>query len=1184
MRMKYFAGAAALAALSMAAAPSAFAQATTGGVAGRVVDDAGKPVAGATVVVTHVPTGGKTTVMTNAQGYYSALNQRVGGPYQVTVHSKDFGDESVDVAAIGIGDPATADVTLHAGTAVKQITVTASRTKDSMGPETRVNQQTLQTLPSLARDIRDYARLSPYAVLDPTNNNALIIQGQNSRSNTVTIDGVKQSDNFGLNSNGYPTFRNPISMDVIQALSVDVAPYDVTYGDFQGGTVNVVTKSGSNDFHGTAFYEYDNNHLRGSSFYAPGSSTATPYTSALTEKTWGVTLTGPIWKDHIFFVLNYENYWTNQAAGYGPSDSNALHQVPDVTTAAAATVQNILTNQYGYNPMSWQQGSLPTKDHKFFAKVDWNLNDQHRAVFEYQKTDGAQLSTGTDSTSTSSPTLSLLSNWYTLQENLTVEKAQLFSHWNDALSTEVSYSHREMQRLLQPLDGDNFAQFQVYLTAADLGGAAGAKFNANGSLGACSSTTPCPSIVLGPNLSYQANSLVTKEDQGRIKADYRLGDHTITAGYEIQHETVFNEFIQYANAAYVFDGLNPSDSPYCLTCGEAYSITYQNAYDNNKQDGAATFGYLEHTLYLQDQWQVLPNLTLRGGLRYDVFQMTDKPLANPLYQANFGFPNTNTLDGMSVLQPRFGFNWRPDFDKLGKLQVYGGYGLFQGGDPLVWVSDSFSNTGTISGSVKCNQTQLNTPACALSSTPNQTLAGNNPLANVNGNKVAQIFQQLNSLSASQGTGYMNAIAPGTEPVSIWKGTLGVTDDFSLSHWGLGDGWHARAEYVRGENDKAFYWYDAYMQAFKSGANAPDGRPFYGLTTTSGQPVFGSVNRLNLQNVVMADTNKGWSEVWMVELGKTWRQGLLAGLNLNLSYTNTGAKDVNDGQSSVATSNIKTIAYANPNNPALSTSGFEIRDAAKLELSYAHKWFGDNTTRIGLFAQYRSGLHYSYVFNDANSSSNSVAAEGMYGYNGLYTNYNSELFYVPKMSNGMVTPTSDPLVTYGAMNQLSATNPMSSYKGVAMPLQMAQFNQWLAGSGLMKYAGQIAPRNGFTSPHLTTLDLHFSQEFPASIPIATGKIEAYMDILNLTNLLNPHWGVLSQVGYPYFISPVTARNCQAQAQAVAAANNKGVTPASATCSAGAGNFYQYDSFTQKTGETEYSGSSVWQIKVGFRFKF
>jgi L-2-hydroxyglutarate oxidase LhgO len=203
MRIRNIAGGAAVALLALTAAPAAFAQITTGGVGGRVTNDAGQPVAGATVTVVHTPTGSKSTTVTDGQGNFAVINLRVGGPYHVGVAAKGYGDQSVDVASISIGDPTAADVVLHAGTAVTEIVVVGTpRSKDSMGPSTKVNQEALQTLPSLSRDIRDFARTSPYAVLDPTNSNAMIIMGQNSRSNTITIDGVRQSDDFGLNANG----------------------------------------------------------------------------------------------------------------------------------------------------------------------------------------------------------------------------------------------------------------------------------------------------------------------------------------------------------------------------------------------------------------------------------------------------------------------------------------------------------------------------------------------------------------------------------------------------------------------------------------------------------------------------------------------------------------------------------------------------------------------------------------------------------------------------------------------------------------------------------------------------------------------------------------------------------------------------------------------------------------------
>lgn len=1137
MRMKYFAGAAALAALTMAAAPSAFAQATTGGVTGRVVDDAGKPVAGATVVVTHVPTGASTTTVTNAQGVYTVLNERVGGPYTITVKAKGFSEESVGLATVAIGDPTAADVTVHSGVAVKELTVTGVRNKSNMGPSMRVGQKDLQTLPTLQRDLKDYARLSPYAVLDPTNSNALIINGQNSRSNLITIDGVKQSDTFGLNGNGYPTQRNPISMSVVQSLEVQVAPYDVIYGDFQGGTVNVVTKSGSNDFHGEAFYEYDNNKLRGSSFYAPGADTPTKYTSGFSEKTWGVTLSGPIWKDHAFFVLNYENFTGTSPSTVGPTGSGAPNQVSGVTQADVDAVTQIMESVYHYNPGAAYVTSLPITDHKFFGKLDWDINDQHRLSFEYQKTDGGAFNTtssGSNScayNNTSKPCLALESKDYTLQTNLEVYKAQLFSHWTDAFTTELSYSHQEADNLSTPTTSP-FAEFQVFLPST--------KFNSNGTP-VCTSASPCPSIVLGTDISRQENQLTTKTDQFRIKGDYRLGNHTITAGYELQMVDVFNAFVQRAIGQYVFNcetAANCNDKTYLsnLQGQLAYQLQYANAADNVAADGAAAFKYDQHTAYLQDNWAVLPNLTLRAGLRYDFYTSGSLPEYNAAFQAAYGYPNTKTLDGMDVLQPRLGFNWRP----LHHTQVYGGYGLFQGGSPLVWISDSFANPGNLTGFVSC--TQLNQAANCPGS-----------LAGVTGGQAGAGAQAANAKSANLGTGNGNAILPGTEPVSLWKATIGVRQDFNLDWAHLGRNWHASAEYVDSQVNNAIYWKDIYMQQFLSGT-APDGRPEYGLTTLpSGKTLYGTSTRLNREDVVMLNTNKGYTDQWTVSLGKDWTEGWLDGLSVNLSYTNTIDQEVNPGTSSVATSNYRQVAFADPNNPGLATSNYEIRNLTKLNVEYDHRWFGDNMTRIGLFVQSRSGLPFSYTFADSSNGANG-AASGMYGYNSLYTNTGAELLYIPKLdpTTHQFTCTSDPIVTCGGGFDVSA------------------FNKFLKNTGLNKYAGEIAPRNGFRSRDVTTADLHLSQEIPASIPIPLGKIEAYMDIFNIGNMLDSHWGVLEQAGFPYMLSPVSAQNCQAGF--------------GGGCTKGPGNYYQYNTFTNKPQSSSFGSTSVWQIKVGVRFKF
>ena len=1131
---------AAIAVLALAAAPAAFAQSTTGGVSGRVTNESGAPVAGATVTVRHDPTGTTTTAVTNADGVYSVTNQRVGGPYTVTVSASGFSQENVQLPAVGLGDSTSADVILFAaGKQVSEVVITATRSKLTMGPQAKVALRDLQTLPTINRDVRDAARTSPYVLLDPTNNNAMLIGGQNNRTNSITIDGVKQTDDFGLQANGYPTQHSPISFSLVQALTVEVAPYDVQYGSFQGGTVNVVTKSGTNEFHGEAFYEKQNDKLRGSKYFTQdpitGADTVHNVTSTFSDRTYGGTLSGPIIKDKLFFVVNYEKEDAPQPINFGPSDSNATAKVPNVTSAQADQVRSIIQSVYHYDPLSWTASSLPVQDKKYFAKLDWNISDNHRAVLEYQNTDGAALNSVGDSTSTTSPTLSLLSKWYTLESKLAVTKGQIFSHWTDNFSTEVAISRKDVSNISAPLAGSDFAQFKVFLP--------GTAFNANGTP-ICTSASPCPSIILGPDISRQANILNNRSLLFRVKGDYKLGNHTITAGVESEKLDIFNLFVQNATGQYVFNSLTD------LTNRNAFSLTYANAADNIKADGASSFSFRSNTAYLQDEWLVRPDLTIRAGIRYDWWTSSDHPKENPAFATAYGFSNTKNLDGLSILQPRIGFNWRP----MTGLSVYGGAGLFAGGTPNVWISNNYTNTGNLLGTFTTTCTTPGAVTC------------NSSLLNVDGFNIGAAAKAGNTASANAGTGNANAIAPGFEPASIWKESIGVRYDTDLDQWHLGQNWHFGAEFLNSQVKNAVYWNDIYEQKFlctssspASACNgftaAPDGRPIFGNALPTGQTLYGSNARLNKTDVVFLDTNKGFERQLSFWVGKEWKEGLWRGLSVNYSFTHMQNQDVGSGTSSVATSSFRQTAITDPNGAVLANSNYLIKNANKLIIEYDHKWFGDNFTRIGIFAQQRTGLPFSYTFQD--QATGSGASTGMFGENSLYTTTNRQLLYVPQTNgSGVVTFTSDPHVQYAA----SFTQA-----------QLDNFNAFLQTTGLIKYAGKITPRNAFFSRPVGTIDMHLAQEFPANflgLP-DMGKVEAYMDIQNLGNLIDPHWGVISQTGFPYFLSPVVARNCQFTA---------------AACTGGVQNKFQFDSFTRKFQSSNFDNVSTWQIKIGMRYRF
>jgi outer membrane receptor protein involved in Fe transport len=1097
---------------SLAMSTAVYAQETTGGLTGQVLDASGAPVAGATVTVLHVPSGTSSTILTDQNGSYNARNLRVGGPYIVNAASA-AGTGQSDVRGIGIGTPVNADVYLTAAVSdaasLDDVIVQGARTTLRTSPGTNFGLGDIETLPSISRDIKDFVRTSPFATVDPSNVNALSIGGQNTRYNAFLVDGVRQGDDFGLNSGGYPTLNSPISISVLEAVSVQVSPYDVQYGSFTGGVVNSVTKSGGNDFHGEIFYENTNQDLQGDTFSYQDFQTGQTFNRSLSgefdETTWGATLSGPILRDRLFFLLNYEKFESTTPALTGPEDSGAPNPVPGITQADVDLVRSIAQSVYGYDAMDWQADEILVEDEKWFGKLDWNINDRHRAVVSYQQTEGGDFRLGSNSTSGAYPALSLLSSAYVLNNNLLTYKGQIFSNWTDRFSTELSYARKEVEGITTNLGGDDFAAFQVYL---------------DDPTGSTPRVGGERSIRFGPDRSRHANSLTVDTNTYRIVGTYQTDmGHRFMAGFEREEQQIFNLFVQAANAEYEFSSIENFRNRI------ASSVGYSNAASNVKTDAGASFGYAQNSLFAQDTWQASDTLTVTLGARLDWYEMEDEPLRNPAFYNRFGFENTGTLDGISVLQPRVGFNW----EATDNLTVYGGFGRYQGGSPNVWISNSYSNPGNLIGSFNCR----------ISSNYSSNFAGNfgvcpnaTYLTNVDGLNVNDQVETGVTNSANLGTGNINVVDPTFETPSIWKTSLGVTREFDFDRFGMGDGWRVTAEYVHSELENAIGWVDLNMIRTVNGA-APDGRPTYGPN--------GSTNA-SQQVIMITNFDGGQTDQFAISLNKDWYDGYLDGLGLNLSYTYLDSTDPSAATSSTASSNFGNIAVSNPNTGVVATSNYEIKHALKLNVSYSHAFFGDYRTRLNLFGQRRSGLPFSYTFGTSPAT--------LFGEN--YTTQR-QLFYVPQVdSSGLVTATSDPIVRFGSSFDLAA------------------FNAFLQRTGLIDEAGNISRRNAYNSPYVTTFDLHISQELPAFFP-GGARLEGYLDVENLGNLLNDEWGVIQQVGFPYTSTNVGAVNCQR------------ATVNATTCTAGRGDYYQYNTFTQRTSST-FSNQNVWQVKLGVRYRF
>lgn len=1096
--------------LALAAASAVYAQETTATVRGRIVDSAGAPVAGATVTVTHQPTGSAVTSVTTADGYYSMRGLRVGGPYEIKARAQNMEPGSVTVDAVGVGDPANVDVTLTAvGTPVSEVVVSGRRTNRSPGPSTNLSGADIEHMPSISRDLKDFARLDPFATVDPTNQDALSFGGVNTRFNQLTVDGVRQNDDFGLNNNGYPTQRSPISIDTVAAVNVSSAPYSVINNGFTGGQINAVTKSGGNKFFGTAFYEETGDNMQGNK--AGALRVRTPFS----EKSYGATLGGPILKDRVFFFVSYDKFEGLLGLDTGPTGAGLPISIPRITVDAVNTFIADTKRIYTYDPGSFLTSDFPVSDEKWLAKIDVNLTDKHRATFTYQKTLGNSLNGSVSSVfasgnSTTQPAVGLDSRDYNKIESLEAYTAQLNSQWTESFSTELRYSHKETDTQQNPLKGLSVGQTRVVVT--DLPGV--------------TTGSGTPRIEFGADVSRHDNYLNVKLGTYEAIGHYRWRNHDILFGARTETDEILDVFVANSLGSYTFssyaDYLARKAATFTLTGGVNPTAGTAPATLGTARTGQAVFDYRLSSAYAEDHVQLPHGLDFSYGLRYDWYNMSDAPPLNANFVSRNGFSNQANLEGKHAILPRISATWRTPVDGL---RVSGGVGRFSSLGVNVWVTNPFSNTGVTQTNAVC-------PA--------------GPYLNVDLTKAPA------GCTFTPGNGDVNAIDPSFKIPTVWKENVSLSYRFNLGK--LGSNWLAQFDYITQQNEDSLFWYDLRLTPI---GTAPDGRPVFAQSTK------GNVTG-NTADYLLTNDQVGGSQSMAFTVGKTWVEGIWAGLDVKAIYTNTHAKDGGPMNSSTTTSSYTKFGTSNPNGPVSARSDYEIRSRYSLNVNYARKFWGDNETSVAVFAQRRTGLPFSYTFANSSTSFSGVFLDNDFGYpistfSGRQATSNA-LLYVPKAdSSGNVTGTSDPIVQYATGTSATA------------------FNDYLHRSGLIKYAGHIAPRNFGNNPDVNTVDLHLSQEVSVPGYSRLGKVQIYMDMENVGNLLNKNWGQLQQYDFSHLV-PVINASCNGTAVG---------TPAS--CAA-AGATYTYtgtgagNAFVDPVKPFKLTAQSLWQIKLGARYKF
>jgi hypothetical protein len=623
--------------------------ATTGSLTGVITDAQGGVLPGAAVLATHTPTGTTYDGVTDPQGRYSLLNVRVG-PYNVTVSMGGFKPETQLGIDVRLGEQKKVDFTLQLETVAETVEVVGvSSVIDSSraGTADNVSTQAVENLPTISRNLVDIARTSPY--FNPTGLNedplALSVAGRNNRYNNVQIDGAVNNDLFGLAASGTPggqTEAQPISLDAIQELQLVVSPYDVRQGGFSGGGINAITRSGSNQFKGTAYFFGRNQDWVGES---PTGTKVGPFK----DQQFGGSLGGRIVENRAFFFGNVD--WGRRDNPSGISVSGSGQQFG--REAEIDRFISILQNRYNYNAGGKDEFIRTVNSDKFFVRTDFNVAQQHQLIVRHNYLDGLN-----DIGRPTATQYYMPDNFYRIANKTNSTVVQLNSMFGTAVNeARFTYQRVRDRRAGQPFEARPFPMVTVSLSSG--------------------------SIRAGRENFSTANEL--DQDIYEITNDltWLSGKHALTIGTHNEFFKFRNLFIRDNFGQYGFDNLDLFEQ------GLAQSYDYSFSLTGDPRQ-SARFRVRQFGFYAGDQWRPTSNFTLTMGVRADIPTFPDKPTRNPLTEDTVGY-RTDEVPGGTLWSPRAGFNYA--IGDNGTEQVRGGLGLFSGRTPYVWLSNQYGNTG-----------------------------------------------------------------------------------------------------------------------------------------------------------------------------------------------------------------------------------------------------------------------------------------------------------------------------------------------------------------------------------------------------------------------------------------------------------------------------------------------------------
>jgi hypothetical protein len=933
-----------LAAVAFAAPKALDAQGvTTAAIAGVVTDSSGVPLEGARVVAVHVPSGTEYAAVTRADGRFTVPGMRVGGPYRVSVTVLGYRRAVQDQIQLTLGGTADLRFALaRASVELEPITVTATSdpvfSAERTGAATTISTTQIDHLPTISRRVEDLLRLTPqYSPMSF----GFSFAGQDNRLNNMTIDGSYFNNSFGLAGQpGDRTGVTPVSLDALQQLQVNVAPYDVRQGNFVGAGVNMVTKSGTNEFSGTVYYNGRNNSFVGTQ---AGPNTFNPGTFKYHDI--GVALGGPIIRNRLFFFGSFENDGqtapgTTFRANTGAPTDTVKGNVTRVLASDLDSLSRYLKTGFNYVTGPYQGYDFKVPSTRFLARLDYNLSDRNKLSLRFNLLNSSSdilvsnsNSLGFGNRRSSLDALNFAGSNYAILENI----RSVVGEWNSSIARNMSNnlilgyttSNESRKNIAPPW----FPEVEILQ-------------------GGRSYTT------FGFEPFTPDNQLFYHSYQLQDNYTIYLPKHSLTFGVSVEKYHSKNVFYPGAQSIYVYNSLadfytdangylaNPTRTVSPVTLNK-FQVRYANI--PGQSEPVQPLDVVYAGVYAQDEWRPIANLTLTGGLRVDApkFKNTayDNPQADTMtFRDGSGAPvryNSGSLPGVNLLfSPRLGFNY--DVRGEQKTQIRGGTGIFTGRPAYVWISNQVGNTGVLTGFTQAT----NTTAFPFNPNPDA-------------------YKPATVMGGPALTFQLALTDPNFKFPQLWRSNIAVDQRLP---WDL----TGTAEFLYSKDVNGIAYINANLPGPQAAFSGPDARPRW----TSNR-IYAVVS----DATVLTNEGRGYSWNLAFTVQRAFRSGLFAllGYTYGVSRNTVDAGSIASGSWSA-----NPIAF-DPNNPAAGYSQFSPGHRVFGSVMYSRDFTGVGPTSVGLYFEGRSAGNGSYTY------SGDMNGDGASG---------NDLIYVPRNTSEM----------------------------------------------------------------------------------------------------------------------------------------------------------------------------------------